>query len=158
MWSFFFRCLHCALELTCRLWKTVWFFFHSFREQVFSYSSYFDSREMSIQRQLRWLMVWWADWFIRQAKKLKKAALHTTWVLIGTVCAVLLAVTEKTSLNTISITTRQEAILAKWLVCDKKWLHFTLFVFGFAVFNSVFPIACLFFDIKKQTGWTTNGL
>lgn len=82
----------------------------------------------------------------------------TAWVLIGSVVTILFAITEQSTLNTIAITACEKTVLTQWLICYEKWLHFSFFILEFAVFDSVFPIACLLFNIKIKTSWTTNGL
>lgn len=52
----------------------------------------------------------------------------TTWIFVRSICAVFFAVTEETSLNTVSITASQESILTKWLIGDQQGLHFTLLI------------------------------
>lgn len=52
----------------------------------------------------------------------------TTRVLIGTVAAIFLSVTEESTLNAVSVTASQEPVLTQRLVGDKERLHFTLLV------------------------------
>lgn len=45
-----------------------------------------------------------------------------------------------------------------WLISEQKWFDFAFLVLEFAIFHSIFPVASLFFNVKIQTCWTTNGL
>lgn len=82
----------------------------------------------------------------------------TAWILIGTVGAVFFAVAEETTLNAVSVATRQEAILTERLVGYQQWLHFALLVLDFAILYSLLPVASLFLDVEEESGGTTDRL
>lgn len=82
----------------------------------------------------------------------------TTRILVWSITAIFLPVTEQAALDAVSVTAGEEAVLAQRLIRDQQRLHLTLLIFGLAIFHSIFPVASLLFDIKIQTGWTANGL
>jgi len=84
--------------------------------------------------------------------------IRTTWVFIGTIITVFLAVTEETALDAVTVTARQKAILTQRFIGHQQRLDFALFVFQLAILDGVLPIASLLFDVKEETSWTTDCL
>lgn len=82
----------------------------------------------------------------------------TTTVFIRTISAVFFTVTEKSTFDTITVSTSQRTIWTQWFIGVQKRLYFALFVLKFAVFHSIFPVTSLLFNVKVKTSWTTNGL
>lgn len=82
----------------------------------------------------------------------------TTNILVGSICTILLAVTEQSSLYTGLIGTGQVSILAEWFLGVKKRLRFSLLVFKLAVINRVLPIARLLLDVEVKTSRASYSL
>lgn len=82
----------------------------------------------------------------------------TTRVFVGAICAVFFTVTEETSLDAGGVSASQVSVLTQRLLGVQQGLHLTLLVLQLAVFDCVFPVTCLFFNVKEQTGWATDGL
>lgn len=82
----------------------------------------------------------------------------TANVLVGAVSAILLAVTEETSLDARSVTAREITILAKRFLGVEQGLGLSLLVLQFAVVDGVLPIARLLVDVEVQTGRTSYRL
>jgi hypothetical protein len=82
----------------------------------------------------------------------------TAAVFVGSVATVLLAVTEESALDAVSVAASQEAVLAEWLVRHQQRLHLSLLVLELAVLNSLFPVAGLLLDVEEESGGTTDGL
>lgn len=72
----------------------------------------------------------------------------TANVLVGAVRTILLAVTEKTSLDARSVAAREITILAKRFLGVEQGLGLSLLVLQFAVVDRVFPIARLLVDVE----------
>lgn len=84
--------------------------------------------------------------------------LLTARVLVGSITAILLSVTEESTFDAVAVAARQESILTQRFVGEQQRLHLALLVFHFAVFHGIFPVAGLLLDVEKQTGWTANSL
>lgn len=82
----------------------------------------------------------------------------TATVLIGSVKAILFTIAEETALDAIAITARERALRTYRLIGVQERLHFALLVFQLAILDGVLPVACLFLNVKEQTGWTTDRL
>lgn len=82
----------------------------------------------------------------------------TADVLVGTVGAVLLAVTEQSSLDAVTIATGQRTLGAQRLLGVELRLYLALLVLELAVVYRVLPVAGLLVDVEVQTGGTTNRL
>lgn len=87
-----------------------------------------------------------------------KAGIITASVLVGAIVTVLVAITEKATLDAVAVTASQVVLLADGLVGDEQGLYLLLPGLEIAVLDRIFPVASLLLNIKSQTGRTTDGL
>lgn len=73
----------------------------------------------------------------------------TARVFIRAVCAVFFTVAEKSALDAVRISTREETILTQRLFSVQQRFYFAFLIFQFAVFDGVFPVTGLFLDIEE---------
>lgn len=91
-------------------------------------------------------------------KRLPNHTTLTATVFVGTVTAVLLAVTEEAALDAVAVAAGQEALLAQWLVGVQERLDLALFALQLAVLHRILPVARLLLNVKVQTGRASDRL